>query len=69
MKKAGVDLSYDEIEYNSKGELVAISGSMRSADGRSNFVANDFSTLVLTMIKKGERTYFKVSTTDRKQVI
>jgi beta-lactamase regulating signal transducer with metallopeptidase domain len=69
MKKAGVELSYDEIEYNSKGELIAISGTMKTADGRSNFVANDFSTLILAMIKKGEKTYFKVSTTDRKQVI
>ncbi|HUR65332.1 MAG TPA: M56 family metallopeptidase [Chitinophagaceae bacterium] len=69
MKKVGVELSYDDIEYNSKGELIAISGTMKTADGRSNFVANDFSTLILAMIRKGEKTYFKVSTTDRKQVI
>jgi hypothetical protein len=39
---------------------------MKSNDGRSNFVATDFSKLILAMIKKGDRTYFKVSVKDDK---
>lgn len=69
MKEKGVDLDFDEIEYNGKGILVSISGTMKSGDSNSNFVANDFNKLILAMIKKGNRTYFKVSTKDNKEVI
>lgn len=61
MKEKGIELTYTETEYNDKGELVNISGTMKSADGRSNFVANGFRKLILAMIKKDGRTYFKVS--------
>ncbi len=69
MKAKGVALKFDEIEYNSKGELTTLTGTMESEDGHSNFVATDFSQLILAMIKKGDRTYFKVSTKDNKAVI
>ena len=69
MKAKGVELKFDEIEYNSKGELTTLTGTMRSGDGNSNFVAIDFSKLILGMIKKGDRTYFKVSTKYNKAVI
>jgi hypothetical protein len=69
MKEKGVDLDFDEIEYNDKGILVSINGTMKSGDSRSNFVATDFSKLILAMIKKGDKTYFKVSTIDSKEVI
>ncbi len=69
MKEKDIDLSYDEIEYNEKGILVKLTGTMRSREGRSNFVAVDFHTLTLAMIKKGEKTYFKVSTRDNKKEI
>ena len=70
MKEKGIDLSFDEIEYNDNGMLTGINGKMRSADGsQSNFVATDFEKLVLAMIKKGDKTYFKVSTKDNKEVI
>jgi hypothetical protein len=69
MKAKDIDLTYDEINYNSKGQLVSISGTMRSKDGRSNFVATDFSKLILAMIKKGEKTWFKVSVKDDKITI
>jgi hypothetical protein len=68
MKEKGIELSFDEIEYDNKGRLVKISGHMNSPDGRSNFVASDFDFLMLAMIKKGEQTYFKVSTKDREVI-
>jgi len=66
MKAKGVEMSYDEIEYNSKGMLVNISGNLKSKTGQSNFVGQEFSKLILTLMKKGEKTWFKVSVTDAK---
>ena len=61
MKEKNIELTYDKIDYKD-GLLVSISGTMTSSDGHSNFVATDFDKLILAMIKKGDRTYFKVST-------
>ena len=69
MKAKDVDLSFDEIEYDAKGLLVTLSGSMKSKDGRSNFVASDFEKLVLAMVRSGDRTYFKVNTSNKKEVV
>jgi beta-lactamase regulating signal transducer with metallopeptidase domain len=68
MKEKGVELSFDNIEYNDKGKLVSISGHMKSPDGQSNFVATDFDTLYLAMVKKADDTYFKVSVKDREVI-
>lgn len=68
MNAKGIELSYDEIEYNDKGLLVSISGTMKGKDGQSNFVANDFDKLVLAMIKKGDKTWFKVSVKDKEVI-
>jgi len=68
MKAKDIELSYDNIEYNSKGQLIAISGTMKSKDGRSNFVASDFEKLILAMIRKGEKTWFKVSVKDKEVI-
>lgn len=65
MKVKGIELYFENINYND-GILTEISGYMKSKDGRSNFVATDFSKLVLAMIKNGDRTYFKVSVKDDK---
>jgi beta-lactamase regulating signal transducer with metallopeptidase domain len=70
MKAKDIVLTYDEIEYNDKGQLVVLTGTMASSDGsKSRFVASDFEMLILAMIKKSDRTYFKVSTRDQKEVI
>jgi hypothetical protein len=69
MKEKGVALDFDEIEYNDKGVLVSINGTMKSGGSNSNFVANDFRTLILAMIKKENRTYFKVSVKENKEII
>jgi hypothetical protein len=65
MKAKGIELHFENINYDD-GVLTEISGYMKSDDGRSNFVANDFQKLILAMIKKGDRTYFKVSVKDDK---
>ncbi len=69
MKEKGVELDFDEIEYNDKGILISINGTMTSGDSRSKFSATDFYKLVLAMIRKGNQVYFKVSTRDSKTVI
>ena len=69
MKEKGVELQFDEIEYNSKGILVNLTGTMKSGGSKSNFVAVDFNTLTLAMIKGGDKTYLKISTTDNNEVI
>jgi beta-lactamase regulating signal transducer with metallopeptidase domain len=65
MKEKGIELHFENINYND-GILTEVSGYMKSSDSHSNFVATDFSKLVLAMIKKGERTYFKVSVMEDK---
>jgi hypothetical protein len=69
MKEKGVDLVFEGIEYNDKGNLVNINGTMTAGDSRSKFSASDFYKLVLAMIRKGDQVYFKVSTRDSRTVI
>jgi len=68
MKSKGIELNYDEIDYDG-GKLVRISGTMKSGGSTSSFVGVDFEKLILAMVKKGDRTYFKVSSRDDKRVI
>ena len=69
MKAKSVELSFDQIEYNSKGILISITGTMKSGESKSNFVATDFQKLVLAMVKSNGRTYLKVSTSNNKEVV
>jgi hypothetical protein len=69
MKEKGVELTFDEIQYDEKGLLVSISGRMKSKDGQSNFNAFDFSKLTLAMVKNGDRSYFKVRTGEKRVTI
>jgi hypothetical protein len=69
MKEKGIELTFNEIEYNDQGKLVMISGRMKSKSGQSNFVADDFEVLILAMIQKGEKTLFTVSTKDQREPI
>ncbi|HEV7782053.1 MAG TPA: M56 family metallopeptidase [Chitinophagaceae bacterium] len=67
-KSKGVKLEFDDIEYNDKGKLVRITGTMSSGGSKSNFVVCDFTTLVLAMIKKGDKTWLKVHTKDNEVI-
>ena len=69
MKEKGIELNFNSTDYNDRGILTSISGTMKSADTQNNFSATDFNQLILAMIKKGDRTYFKVRVTDSKVVI
>ncbi len=68
MKEKGIELKFDNIEYDN-GNLISISGTMKSKDGHSSFSATDFNKLMLAMIRDDDRTYFKVSVTDNKVTI
>ena len=67
VKEKGIELSFDNTTFNSKGILTHISGTIKSADGKSknNFSATDFKELILAAIKDGERIYLKVSVNKR----
>jgi hypothetical protein len=67
-KEKGIELEYDDIEYD-KEVLVKLTGTMKSSGGHSNFVATDFEKLILSTIKKGDKTYFKVTVQDKKKVV
>jgi len=59
LKEKGIDLSYDEIEYE-KGILVKISGSIKFKDNKANFVGVDFNKITISWFKKGEKSYFRI---------
>ena len=71
MKEKGIELNFDKTIFNTKGVLTHISGTMKSADGKSKntFSATDFKELILATIKDGDRTYIKVSVKDNKKVV
>ena len=69
MKERGVELNFNNTEYNDKGILTSISGTMKAADSQSNFSATDFNKVILAMIKNGDRIYFKVNVQDKRAVI
>lgn len=66
MKAKGVELEY-EAAYD-KGILTEIIGRMTSGDSHSNFNAYDFAKLILAMVKKGDRVYFKVSVKEKEVI-
>ncbi len=59
LKEKGIDLNYDEIKYE-KGILVKISGTIRSKDNNASFFGVDFNKLVISVYKRGERSYFRI---------
>ena len=50
-KTQGVELRFDEIKYNEKGQLMAISGEIKKGDEKSNFNASDFMIVRLILSK------------------
>jgi hypothetical protein len=69
LKEAGVELEYDKMEYNAQGALVHLSGTLKSKEGRSNFVGKDFQRIVLRVTKKDGRTSFNILTSNSREVI
>jgi hypothetical protein len=50
-KTQGVELRFDDVKYNEKGQLIAISGEMKKGDEKSNFHASDFMVVRLIVSK------------------
>lgn len=69
MKEKGIELNFGEVKYSDKGILTHISGTMKAKDGNSNFSATDFEKVFLGSIKKGNKTYFKVTVQDKRKVV
>lgn len=59
LKAKGIELDFSEIEY-AKGILVKITGSLKSKDGHANFVGVEFNKIIISKVKKGEKTYFRI---------
>lgn len=68
MKAKEVELLFDHTEFDEKGNLISLSGTMRSGGSKSHFSVTDFSKLVLAMMKKDGKTWLKVNTTDREVI-
>lgn len=66
LKMKGFELTYDEPEYNN-GILVRISGTIKSTDGQVNFVGVDFNKIIISQVKKGEKTYFRIDEVVKKK--
>jgi beta-lactamase regulating signal transducer with metallopeptidase domain len=67
-KEKGVDLQFDEIKYNTKNVLTAISGKIKSKDNQNVFSCDTFETLVLTVYSKNSKTYFTIIVQDKEVI-
>lgn len=68
LKMKGFEFSYDEPEYKN-GILVRFSGTIKSKDGQANFVGVDFNKIIISQVKKGEKTYFRIDEVEKKKVV
>ena len=68
LKEKGFDLDFKKVEYNTKGILTYIDGTIDSKSGHSNFVAVDFEKLILSMITDGNRVYFKARVKEKEVI-
>ncbi|HSU28093.1 MAG TPA: M56 family metallopeptidase [Chitinophagaceae bacterium] len=69
MKEKGFELNYTEIVYNDSGKLVKIRGTLKTRDNDGSFSATDFSKVILSIVKDGDRSMFKVDIKESKGVI
>ena len=68
LKVKGFELTFDEPEYKN-GILVKISGTIKSKDGQANFVGLEFNKIIISQVKKGEKTYFRIDEVEKKKVV
>ncbi len=66
LKAKGFELSFDETDYQD-GILVKISGTLKSKEGQANFVGVDFNKIIISQVKKGDKTYFRIDELDKKK--
>jgi len=67
MQGKGITLKINNTDYND-GVLVHIDGTIKLKDSHSSFSATDFSKLILSTVKDGDRTLIKVDIRESKQV-
>ena len=68
LKAKGFEFTYDDTEFRN-GILVKISGTIKSKDGQANFVGSDFNKIIISQVKKGEKTYFRIDEVAKKKVV
>ena len=66
LKEKGFELDFDDIEYNDKGVLTHLTGSMKSKEGSTNFAATGFHKIILSIVTRGNHSYFKVDIVEKK---
>jgi len=66
MKEQNMELKYDEIKYDDNGVLVRLSGTMEAKEVNGRFSGSDFDNIIISMIKNGDRSYFKVNVVVKK---
>jgi beta-lactamase regulating signal transducer with metallopeptidase domain len=64
-KEKGATLTFDEVKYNQKNQLISLSGTFKNKDDHSDFKATDFHKLILTMIRKNGRSHFYIMIKER----
>ena len=67
MKAKGIDLKIDDTQFEN-GILMHVSGTMKTRSSHCNFSATDFSKVILSRVKDGDRIYFQIHTRNEKQV-
>jgi beta-lactamase regulating signal transducer with metallopeptidase domain len=68
-KQNGVELEFEETEYNEKGQLTLISGKMKKGDETSNFTATDFAVVRLILYKtSGGRNSIRIYISDKGEI-
>jgi hypothetical protein len=68
LKEKGFELNFDEMEFKD-GKLVKISGTLKSKDNSANFVGVDFNKIIISQVKKGEKTYFRIDEVTKKRTV
>ena len=64
-KEKGATLTFDDIKYNEKNQLVSLSGTIKNKNDKSNFNATDFQKVILTMVQKDGHSHIYIMVTDK----
>ena len=68
LKIKGFELNFDETEFKN-GLLVKISGTIKSKDGQANFVGVGFNKIIVSQVKTGDKTYFRIDEVIKKKAV
>ena len=68
LKGKGFEFNYSEAEFKN-GKLVRITGTVKSKDGHANFMGADFSKIIISQVRSGEKVYFRVDEMGKNKVV